>query len=135
MAMENFSWLLLDTLNQPITTANPTPTILIRRVSDNFIYDWSDSAFKSSGWTTKSQDMAEVDASNFAGVYDAALDVGAFTGYYYAYLVYNSPGDTQRIAKEFNVIDGAISNLVHGLTNAESTALNSAPTNVWDYTQ
>jgi hypothetical protein len=135
MAIENFSWMLLNTLNQPITSASPAPKILIRRVSDDFIYDWSDSTFKSSGWVTKSQDMTEIDATNFAGVYDASLDVGTFTGYYYAYLVYDNSADVQRIAEEFNVIDGAISNLVHGLTDAESVTLSNVPTNVWGYSE
>ena len=101
----------------------------------NYLTGWSDSTFKSSGWVTKSQDMTEIDATNFAGVYDASLDVGTFTGYYYAYLVYDNSADVQRIAEEFNVIDGAISNLVHGLTDAESVTLSNVPTSVWSYSE
>ena len=132
MSNENFSWLLLNTLNQPIIGATPLPKILIRRVSDGFIYDWNDTAFKSSGWTTKSQNMSEIDSTNFPGVYDVTLNVTSFTGYYYAYLVYDNEADVQRIAEEFNVIDGAISNLIHGLTDAESVTLSNVPTAVWD---
>jgi len=135
MANENFSWLLLDTVNEPVTSASPAPTLLIRRVSDDFIYDWDDSTFKSSGWVTKSQDMTEIGATDFAGVYDATLNVTSFAGYYYAYLVYNNSADVQRIAKEFNVIDGAISNLLHGLKDSESATLSNVPTAVWSYSE
>ena len=125
MSNENFSWLLLDTLNQPITSATPLPKILIRRVADNLIYDWNDDTFKSSGWATKSQDMTEVGAANLPGVYDVTLTVTSFSGYYHAYLVYNDAADVQNIASEFSVIDGVISNLLFGTTLQNNTAIAS----------
>ena len=132
MSNENFSWLLLNTLNQPIIGATPLPKILIRRVSDNLVYDWSDSTFKDSAWVTKSQDMTEINATDFPGVYDATLNVTPFADCYYAYLLYDNAADPQRLTQEFNVIDGAISNLIHGLTNAESVTLSNVPTSVWN---
>jgi hypothetical protein len=53
----------------------------VERESDNFFYDFADATFKSSGWTTKEQVLAEVDATNLAGTYEIAggLDFSAIT--------------------------------------------------------
>ena len=41
----------------------------IRRKSDGFYFDFDDTTFKNSGWTTRQQQMTELDATNSAGVY------------------------------------------------------------------
>ena len=41
----------------------------IRRKSDGFYYDFNDTTFKASGWTTRQQAMTELDVTNSAGVY------------------------------------------------------------------
>ena len=43
--------------------------IEIVRVSDDYYLDFSDNTFKTSGWTTRQQQMTELDSTNSAGVY------------------------------------------------------------------
>lgn len=133
--MENFSWLLLDTNNDPIVGASPLPTILIRRVSDNAIFDWSDSAFKTTGWVTKEQNMAELDSVNFPGVYETSTDIASFDGLYYAYVAYTGTNKQQSV-NEFNVTEGVVTNLLSGLSVTQETKLDAVPTtdNVADLT-
>ena len=78
MAVENFSWLLLDDSNSPITSADPLPTIVIRRLADNYIFDWDDGNFKASGWTTKNKNLPELDNTLFPGVYETSRDLSSF---------------------------------------------------------
>lgn len=35
------------------------PTLMVRRDSDGYVYDWDDSTFKNTGWTTKSTALTE----------------------------------------------------------------------------
>jgi hypothetical protein len=44
--------------------------IRLERASDGFLYDWNDSTWKSTGWTTLSQALSELDATNLPGVYE-----------------------------------------------------------------
>lgn len=55
--------------------------VRIRRVSDGFYFNWSDSTFKSSGWTTLNQILTEQDATNAAGLYavTGGFDLSAVT--------------------------------------------------------
>ena len=135
MAMENFSWLLLGDGNEPITNANPLPTITIRRLSDNHIFDWNDNVFKSSGWIVKKKDLVEFDSVSFAGTYETSLDLSSFLGKYVAYVDYLGT-DEQHTSNEFNVIDGAVSGLATGLTLAQEAKIDAIPTtdNVADLT-
>ena len=128
MATENFSWLLLDSNNDPIVAASPLPYVLVRRVADNFIFDWSDSAFKSSGWTSKTSNLPEVDAVNFAGLYELSLDVSSFSGEYIAYATYILANNNQRTDIQFNVSNG-IARSESVLTAAELSAA------LWVHTQ
>ena len=43
--------------------------IEIRRKSDGYYYDFSDTTFKNVGWTTRQQQMSELDATYSVGVY------------------------------------------------------------------
>jgi hypothetical protein len=132
MAIENISWLLLDPTNARVVGATPLPTILVRRVVDNFIYDWDDSTFKSTGWTTKDQDLSEVDGTNFPGVYETNLDIGDFDGLYYVYATYTGTGNGQSIVMEIKASNGStMSTLVdelhevHGLNAATPLVVNA----------
>lgn len=62
-----------------------SPTVAVRRVSDGFYLDFDDDAFKSSGWTTRQQALAEVDATNSPGEYqflwDSSASVSAIADY------------------------------------------------------
>lgn len=42
----------------------------VLRKSDNQFLDWADDTFKAAGWTTLTQDLTEVDATNAPGVYE-----------------------------------------------------------------
>jgi hypothetical protein len=128
MATETFSWLVLDTDNEPIVSASPLPVVMIRRVSDNTIYDWDDVTFKSSGWVTKAKGMLELDAVNFPGVYETSTDITSFSGIYYVYVNYAGTENKQQDVSEINVEDGKVTNLLYGLTSAQETKLDNVPT-------
>lgn len=67
-AIERIMATVLTTVGAPY--AGLTDVLLeIRRRSDGKYFDFSDSAFKSSGWTTRQGVMTELDATNSAGVY------------------------------------------------------------------
>jgi hypothetical protein len=55
--------------------------VRIRRVSDGYYFDWNDSTFKNTGWTTLDKITTEVDATNFPGLYKVTggLDTSAIT--------------------------------------------------------
>jgi hypothetical protein len=132
MTIENISWLLLDTTNSRVIGATPLPTVLVRRIADNFIYDWNDSTFKSTGWTTKDKNLSEVDSTNFPGVYETNLDIGSFDGVYYVYVTYTGTANAQSIVMEIKARNGStVSTLVeeihevHGLNSNEPLVVNS----------
>lgn len=66
-ATESIQSLFLDENGATVTGASPV--ITIRRLSDDYFFDFNDSTFKASGWTTREGTMIEVDATNDAGVY------------------------------------------------------------------
>lgn len=51
----------------------------IRRVSDDYLYDFDDDTFKASGWTSETVAMTEIDATNQAGQYKYTFDTSAIT--------------------------------------------------------
>ena len=54
------------------------PTIEIRRKSDGYYLDFNDNTFKVSGWTTRQQDMSELDSVSSPGVYYYDFDTTGF---------------------------------------------------------
>jgi hypothetical protein len=75
---ERIEALILDGSLSPLT--GKTDILLsIRRVSDGFWYDFNDDTFKSSGWTTRQQQMTETDSANDQGVYHYNFDTSAIT--------------------------------------------------------
>jgi hypothetical protein len=131
MSVENFSWLLLDDSNSPITGADPLPTIVIRRLADDYIFDWDDGNFKASGWTTKNKNLPELDSSLFPGVYETNQDLDSFTGKYYSYVEY-AGSVTRRASQEFNVKEGVVTNLLQGLTDLQDTKVDDLGINLGD---
>jgi len=128
MAIENFSWLLLDIENAPVLNANPLPTIALRRLSDNYSYDWSSNEFKQSGWIVKDKSLTRLDLNNFEGVYETSLDLSGFDGRYYAYLHYSGVDSVQNIAQEFDVFDGVVRHYSTGLTQSQEAKVDAIPT-------
>ena len=51
----------------------------IHRKSDDFYYDFNDTTFKTSGWTTRQQQMSELDSTNSAGVYFYDFDTSGLS--------------------------------------------------------
>ena len=129
MTVENISFLLLNFNNNPITNAPTLPTAKVRRVADNFIYDWDDAVFKSTGWGTRLKDLTEISSTEFPGVYETALDLVDFNGLYYIYVDYDgnlaTPGDNQSYVVEYNVCNGTTSvnqlKEIHNLSGLDST--------------
>lgn len=129
MSTENFSWLLLDPNSNTIVSASPLPTILIRRVSDGFIYDFNDNNFKSVGWVTKNKNLLEVDSSGLPGVYETSVDITLFDGIFYVYANY-AAAQKQSIVSQFKVIDGVVRvDPNDGLTTVEQAHLTAIPEN------
>ena len=136
MATENFSWLLLDPTGESITGANPLPTLLIRRVDDGAMYDFSDETFKSIYWTSKLGDMLEVDSENLQGVYELSVDVSSFNGTFRAYVNYTGEYKQQG-SSEFKVFNGVVRTNPSSKITAEDKADIAELTakDVWGYTE
>jgi hypothetical protein len=75
---ERIEALMLDGSLAPVTGLSNV-LLSIRRVSDDFWYDFNDDTFKSSGWTTRQQQMSETDSTNDQGVYDWDFDTSSIT--------------------------------------------------------
>ena len=97
----------------------------VKRDADDFIYDWDDSTFKGTGWTTIAEQMVEVDSTNLPGEYEKAVDESGWDdGIYTVYCNY-STSPKQNGSSEVRVQDGA-----------EATLLSTTEvgTSVWDAT-
>lgn len=80
--------------------------IKIKRDTDDFFFDFDDSIFKNSGWTTIAEAMSDIDIANVPGEYEISVDVSNWNdGIYTVYYVYSgSPSWTS--AGEFALADG-----------------------------
>lgn len=67
------------TLLKVLQTGLVDVLLKIHRVSDDFIYDFNDDTFKSSGWTAQTVVMTEIDATNLAGQYKYSFDTSIIT--------------------------------------------------------
>jgi len=101
---EQIELLLTDYDNTPISGA--TINVKIRRISDDYFYDWDDSTFKNSGWTTIAQAMTEVDSTNDIGKYKMTFDTSGFDDDTYEVRAdYNSGGVEKHFIGELKVGD------------------------------
>lgn len=96
---------LYDSTGAPITGAT-TLTCKLRTTPGAQIYDWSDETFKSSGWTTISADLNEIDATNLPGIYKKEIDVSNFADGRYQVFISYSATQSQHGSIEFLVDDG-----------------------------
>jgi Concanavalin A-like lectin/glucanases superfamily len=99
----------------PITGA--TVTMIWERNVDGYLYDFDDSTFKASGWTTENGSMTEVDATNLAGAYRKTLSIYQLNGTYTVYTKY--AGATTALDQygkpiELVISDGVIMNFGSG---------------------
>lgn len=75
--------------NGALLTGKAASTALkIRRVSDGYLLDWDDLAFKASGWGHSSTALLEVDATNLPGEYRKVVVITAWTDGFYQALVH-----------------------------------------------
>lgn len=122
--------LAVDVAGAPVTGA--TVTLTIRRDSDGFF--WNGTAFQSSATTVP---MAELDATNMAGVYsyDFRPGISSFTCVLYATsataAIVNEPWVTQlRVGSWADNLDAALSNVAGSGDMSEIlTKLNDADRN------
>lgn len=70
--------LALDEDSQPITGLTDL-LLSIRRISDEYYYDFDDDTFKNSGWTTRQEALSEIDSTNSPGEYYYDFDTSAIT--------------------------------------------------------
>ena len=121
MAVEKLTWRLSDPSGAPIL--NAAPTVLIRNMADNQIYDWFDSTFRGSNWAIKQKTMTEVDQVNFPGVYETTLNIVPFIdGTYHAYTnysgMYSQSSDTEMMVRSGRFIaEAEYSNVTQLITN------------------
>lgn len=83
------TWRIFNSSGDPITGGAASTEIKLRRVVDGYLFDWSDSTFKNTGWTTLGATMTEVDATNLAGAYKKAVTESGFNdGWYHVFTRY-----------------------------------------------
>ena len=133
MSIEKFTWRLFDPYGNAMLSA--VPYLLIRKVDNNSILDWYDNTFKSSGWTTRSSNLTEVDSVNFPGLYELDLDISLFADGIYQIHADNIGQWIYHDVKEFSVKSGKlqfnvdsdniskVASRVQGLTDVQSTML------------
>ena len=133
MSIEKFTWRLFDPYGDAMIAA--TPTLIIRKVSDNSILDWYDGVFKSSGWAIKNSPFVEVDSTKFPGTYESSLDISHFENGSYQIHADNIGQWLSHDIKEFLVKSGklqfntdsdnisTIASGVQGLTPTQSSML------------
>ena len=78
----------------------------IRRESDGFYFDFNDTTFKNSGWTTRQQQMAELNVTNSPGTYFYNFDTtGLSDDNYYiratSITAYNTPWESELKVGDF----------------------------------
>lgn len=86
--IEQILFKVLQSNGKTPATGRATIRLRILRTSDDFLFDFADLTFKASGHTTLDATMAEVDATNAAGIYNlpSGFNTGTITN--------ASPNDT-----------------------------------------
>lgn len=117
---------IVDSSGNPITGAT-TVTCKLRTTPGASLFDWNDTTFKTSGWTTVSATMTEVDATNLPGVYKQELNVGGFTnGRYQVFITYSATisqhGEIEFYVDDGQLVDEYIAGKVD-LTKIDTTAI------------
>lgn len=96
---------ITDSNGLPITGAT-TVTCKLRTTPGAKLFDWRDTTFKSSGWSTVAGQMTEVDPVNLPGVYKIEVNVTDFpTGRYQVFITYSATV-SQHGEAEFYIDEG-----------------------------
>lgn len=106
----------------PVTGASTETAVTIRRESDGYVFDFTDAAFKASGWTALTAHMTEVNASILPGLYEFEYDPSDWQDdIYQFYAVYNgtqkeyASGDI--VMKDGEILEQAIATAIYELTH------------------
>ncbi len=106
-----FTYTILDTSGDHVT--GQTPTIAIKKASNAYWLDFSDSTFKNSGWTSKTTALTE-DATNGIYYYTFNPPASETAAEQYIFVVDNSDatyGDHQTLSVEYQNIGTGTSTL------------------------
>jgi len=106
-----FTYVILDTSGDHVT--GQTPTIAIKKASNAYWLDFSDSTFKTSGWTNKTITLTE-DATNGIYYYTFNPPASETAAEQYIFVVDNSDatyGDHQTLSVEYQNIGTGTSTL------------------------
>jgi hypothetical protein len=91
----DWSVTLIDATGARITGAAADTTLKIRRVADNFIYDWNDATFKNAAWVSPTIVLLEASAANLPGLYYRTVSEAAWSdGDYQGIVRYAPAGGT-----------------------------------------
>ena len=112
-------WGLFTGQGDAITGA--APTVKLYNETTGQLFDFNDSVFQSSGWTTLADTMTEIDATNLAGYYKTRLEVSLFSdGRYDALMTYAAGTPKQNTGLSFSILDGEV---VDEYAAAQATAI------------
>ncbi len=116
-------WSIFDDSNNPVTGAASAIALKLRRASDGFLLDWSDLAFKPSGWANVSSNMAEVDGAFLPGMYETLVDESLWQDGYYQVVARCQSGSLVRngifegLVKGGKLVDEGLHGLLSDLTD------------------
>ena len=99
-------WGIFDDRNKAITGGAANTTLKVRREADGFLYDWNDSTFKSSGWTSLTAALAEDDATNNAGFYTKSVTTTSWDDGNYLFITRYSDAVTRNGVEQVLVKNG-----------------------------
>ena len=120
-------------INGAFVTGLSDVLLEIRRESDGFYFDFSDSTFKSSGWTTRQEILSELDSTNSPGVYFFTFSGFAENDYFLratSVTAHNSPWEGEiKVGDFIDNLDGKISLSISDIS-AHRTAVESKIINI-----
>lgn len=100
---------LFDNNDEPITGGAASTSLKIRKNSNGYLFDWSDTTFKNAGWTTLATTFAEIDATNVAGYYHKeAVDISGWTDGWYLIVARYTGTPKRNYAAEWLVKGGKL---------------------------
>jgi len=106
MATHDFDMEIRQINGTKITGGAASTEVRLYRMSDQSYWDFNDSSWKTSGWTTITAAMSEVDATDVPGVYRYTLDyTGWADGFYHIYCDYTGV-PKQGGGRDFRLYEG-----------------------------
>lgn len=138
----DWSVTLVNSLGALITGAGASTTIKIRRIADDYLYDWNDGTFKAAGHTTPSTPLVEVSASLFPGLYKKTVAEATWNdGDYQGVIRYAPVGGTAtnvdmmarvRDGKEIDIRIGDVVEALPSATDIDTQLSGTHGSGAWD---